>query len=392
MKDNKKEERKERREKKKKKKQQKKENRHFIRHTVFSLITVLILNIAGSFPGFCDFYTDHIYVYPAAALGFITSLVPFAIGEIVMYILALSVLSTAITLVLFIFLHRHESFRHHTSNSLKSLVRTAVNFLFTYTLFWTIPIRGTHLGHDIPSSAVYETADILELRNYLAAKTNAASRTVPRNEKGSLILEDADTMNRHAAEGMKKYSYYYTRLDHYCPPIKNAICSDVLDWMDIGGYTYPYTMEMTQNKYCSRLYQPLLYAHELCHHLGYYKESEANFLSCIGCAASDDPIVSYYAYFEMYYYLDKAYRTSIPDETLRGDMTALDDQVWIDIRESQEEAAKLYASEYHPLERFKPEAEKAATTGWSTQGKILGAYSYDGVINLLMRFYGYEGK
>ena len=71
MKDNKEEERKERREKKKKKKQQKKENRHFIRHTVFSLITVLILNIAGSFPGFCDFYTDHIYVYPAAVLGFI---------------------------------------------------------------------------------------------------------------------------------------------------------------------------------------------------------------------------------------------------------------------------------------------------------------------------------
>ena len=124
----------------------------------------------------------------------------------------------------------------------------------------------------------------------------------------------------------------------------------------------------------------------------YLHSSEASFLSCIGCAASDDPIVSYYAYFEMYYELDKAYRTSVPDEALRGEMTALDDQVWIDIKESQEEAAKLYASEYHPLEQLKPEAKKAATTGWSTQGKILGAYNYGGVVNLLMRFYGYEGK
>ena len=61
MEDTTKEKRKEeRKEKRKKKKQQRKENRHFIRHTVFSLITIVILNIAGSFPGFCDFYTDHL--------------------------------------------------------------------------------------------------------------------------------------------------------------------------------------------------------------------------------------------------------------------------------------------------------------------------------------------
>lgn len=77
--------------------------------------------------------------------------------------------------------------------------------------------------------------------------------------------------------------------------------------MWIGGYTYPYTMEITGNKYTDKLYYPSLYAHESAHHQGYYRENEANLFEYLACINSDDKVIKYSGFISMYYYVDDAY-------------------------------------------------------------------------------------
>lgn len=72
-------------------------------------------------------------------------------------------------------------------------------------------------------------------------------------------------------------------------------------------YTYPYTMEITGNKYTDKLYYPSLYAHESAHHQGYYRENEANLFEYLACINSDDKVIKYSGFISMYYYVDDAY-------------------------------------------------------------------------------------
>ena len=68
----------------------------------FILFTVL-LALAAFITPFCDWYTNALYPYLCDGISHITGTVPFAVGEIIMYLGAVSLLCGILFLILLVF-------------------------------------------------------------------------------------------------------------------------------------------------------------------------------------------------------------------------------------------------------------------------------------------------
>lgn len=361
---------------------------------IISLLSlILLLNIAACSQTFCNGYTNTVYGTISDFLGRITNFLPMAAGELIMYLFAVSLLLSVLFSILLVFLRKKQGFFHFTFLYLKTVLLIFLLGLFLYTTHWVIPFRSSLLGESGHYEKQYTRKELRCIWLYVVGNLNKTCAEAERDENGLLLYPPKETIERKTAAAMKKISEKYPRLQGFYPSIKPALCSDVLRWMDIGGYTYPYTMEVTYNKYISDLYFPTLYAHESAHHQGYYQENEANFLSYLSCSGSDDPILRYSAYHTIYYYINNAYLSAISgadaDTALLKEYKKItvSEQVRLDEKAERKKTEQTYASDSHPLEHYSEIAEDAADVGWSTQGDLLAENSYDGVVQLLLEYY-----
>ena len=277
---------------------------------------LLLLILAGAalsfFPSFCDWYALHIYSHIAEGLGRLTAGIPFPLGEILMYLGIVFVLFSVIFLILLIFLHRRKGYRGFAKGWYKTVLMafTLIGVLYAYN--WLIPFRGTLLGKNVRTDKAYTYEQVYKFREYVYTGLNAAAEQVPFDADGHVIFPDEQERGEKLRAAMHAMSDEYPLLAGYLPPVKTSLCSDLLDRMGIGGFTYPFTTEATHVRYSlSPVYQPPLDAHELCHHLGYYKENEADFLAELALSKSDDPFIRFCGFCEMSRKADLAYEEAL---------------------------------------------------------------------------------
>ncbi|HBI85173.1 MAG TPA: DUF3810 domain-containing protein [Ruminococcus sp.] len=400
------------------------------------LAVTVIMNALGFWPAFCDWYTDHIYPYIADGLGWATAQIPFNLGEILMYLGIVLVLLAVIFLLLLIFLRKKQGYRRFAARYFQSLLMTLVCVVFWYSFCWSVPFRGTVLGQQYEQKRrdfTYE--EICALMQYCVDGANAAAEAVVINPDGSVDFPTEAENRTKIEQAMLNLADEFPRLRGYYPPVKTAYCSDVLDRMSIGGYTYPCTMELTHSKYSAAdpVYQPLLDAHELSHHMGYYKENEANFLSQLALIQSDDPFLRIAGFDDFCRYVSGSYYEAREDALMAAaqqqgvTLPSLDD---IDLHTTPKEVIKarieeineaerrlvgepleigarfwhivnaaygireeVYAADPHPIDDMpvvNEAIEQTADVGWSAQAEILQENTYDGVTLLLLQFF--DGK
>ena len=369
-------------------------NRAYRLFLCIALLLLILLNLLALSPGFCNFYADHIYPVIATTLGAVMSVFPIAIGEIQMYLAALAVLTLFILLILLPFLRKKKSFRHFTAGFARGMLLVLAGGLLIYTLNWLIPFRSPVLGgQGKPGRERYSVSELRALYYHIVDGMNAASAEVPRDADGNVIYPVREEMEERANDALRGISDEYSRLKGYYPPAKIALCSDVLRWMRIGGFTFPYTLEVFCNDYLSELYFPTLYAHEESHHKGYYRENEAEFLSYLALSESADPLLRYSAYTSFYDYVNTEYYSALKDTDADEEyFTEYEEhsvlpQVWKDLKAAREAVEARYKQNSHPLENLSKVASDIADTGWKTQSKILGDDSYDGVVLLMLKYY-----
>lgn len=343
-----------------------------------------------------DFYTDHIYTFIRDPISRIIEPLNIALGEILMYIGATVMVMSVVILILLIFFRKRKGYVAFSSGFIKSLIFFILIVLLIYSTQWLTPYRSSVLGNKEVTEYKYTTEQIRTLYIYIVDNINEECGNVLRDENGNIIYDSKEETEQKVSVAMNGISNEYKRLNGYYPTIKPALCSDVLDWMKIGGYTYPYTMEMTYNKYVNRFYFPTLYAHESSHHMGYYKEHEANFLSFVSCSKSDDPLLRYSAYYYMLRYIkDAYYKASLASEKKDDYLRDIKEhhllaQVITDVNNANKEAEELYLSDEHLLEDYADEVSEISEVGWDTQSQILNEYDYENVVFLLLQYY--DGK
>ncbi len=354
---------------------------------------IALLNLLGCLRGFCDWYKRWIYGVVSDALGMATAWIPFALGEVLAYLGVIAVIGLLATGILLIFLRKRPGFRRFAAVYGKGMLVLLGILGLIYTLNWILPFRATILKVPGMEERKYTLEEVQEVRDYLVAQLNVCAKEAPRDENGQVIY-DLKTQTEAVYASMKAMAGEYPLLGGYYPPMKKALCKDFLEWMDIGGYTYPYTMEVTYNPYVSHLFYPSLLAHESAHHQGYYQENEANFIAFLACTRSEDPVVRYAGYNEIYYYLNNAlvqtaYEIMEPEEA-KNYVKSLP-KVSKRVQEDRENAAKerqaRYDSVSHPAQNLAPTAAQVADVGWSVQGDMLKENSYDGVVKMVLDHY-----
>ena len=371
-------------------------NRKFSTAVLIMTLVIICGILLSSVRAWCDFYTDYIYRSLRDPITRVTEIIPFPLGEVLMYTGAILIILIIPILILLIFLRKKNGYKHFVSGYFKSLAVIILVMLLIYTFQWLTPYRSSVLGGSLQSDREYTIEEMRTLYIYVIDHINEECINVPRNEDGYVIYDTKEVAEQKVSVAMNGISDEFPRLRGYYPAIKPAMCSDVLDWMWIGGYTYPYTMEATYNKYINRFYFPSLYSHESSHHMGYYKEHEANFLSYLALVNSDDPVLRYSGYYYVLRYLDDAYyKSCLATGNVDTYMKDIEEHpllplVYIDVITAQNEAEELYLQDEHYLEDYADEAEEISDVGWSTQAEILQDYNYDGVVLLMLGYY--DGK
>lgn len=419
------------------------------------IITItLIINLVAFSRSFCDFYTKHIYHHIANVISRVTGILPFNLGEIMMYlvmIMAVIMIVALLALLIVLLVRRlaavynrksiglfYKKFRHCVAVYMKVILATLVVTALIYTLNWFIPFRGSGAqvvadmnveataennagandnispeatvgertkanenvsgdnGVDTSDEREYTTEDLFSLRAILINNINSLAEQVDRDENG-YIKQDED-MYEEVVKAMEGLSDIYPILDGYYPKVKLAYCSDILDFMGIGGYTYPYTMEVTVNKYTTYMdYGPLV-AHEMAHHKGFYTERDANFIAFLAGTNSDSGLLAYSSYrYILSYVTDECYTAANemynkdPEGTLEflNKQPELSARVKLDDQHNIEEYQENYEANVNKAleENVSQAAESVADVGWDTQADLLEEKNYDGVVLMLLKYY-----
>lgn len=368
-----------------------KKTTEFVKAAALLLLLLLVFNIAGCFKPFCNFYKAHFYPVIADFWGRIFGIFPVAVGELLMYLGALLLFLALALSFLLLFLRRKTRYRRFTVIYLKTVVLTAESVLLIYTLNWFIPLRSDLLEVEGAIERSYTLEDIRNVRNEIVLRLNECAEAVERDESGRVVYYDVD---QSVFQEMQNLQEVYPLLGGYYPPMKAALCSDFLDWMDIGGYIYPYTTEVTYNVYVTDLYYPFLLAHESAHHKGFCLENEANFIAFLACTNSTDPLIRYSGYNEIFYYIDEAYFNALFAEK-DGEAAATEweqrpqvsERVNKDRRDTWEASEQKYEAASHPAQDLAPVAADVGDVGWSVQGEILQENGYDGVVRMVLEYY-----
>lgn len=366
--------------------------------TVIALgILIVVLWIPGFFPKFCDWYADNIYPKLCDGITFLTAWIPVAIGELIMFLGGAGVFDAIIIGILLIFLRKKSGFRSFAAAYFKTCLIALLVIVLIYMPTWYIPFNGTVLGMGNPELRTeYSFEEIEELLQDIVEKGNEAAQEIAVTDDGSVAFNSPEDIHEKVVQDMAGLGGEYSRLSGTYPKVKIAICSDILDRMNIGGYNYPFTMEPTRNKYINPLYLAILEAHELAHHKGYYKENEANFLSQLALSRSTDPYLRLAAYMNMYSYVyadyAKAYEKEYgrPLDIDKDQYPKFDERIDIINQAAIDEEQAIYDADSHIIDNF-PALDRlihnTADKGWEVQDDILEENSYDGVVLLLLQYY-----
>ncbi len=394
----------------------------YLKTVIILLVLIVITGLPAISPRLCDWYTDHIYGVLCDAISHITGVFPFALGEIIMYLGIVLLVAGIVFLLLLIFLRKKPRYRKFVKVYFQSFSIALLIVVLIYMPAWFVPFCGTVLGQGNPElRTTFTYEEISDLLRYVVESGNAAAEEIAIAEDGSVAFRSNEENRALVIKAMQDLGSEFPRLKGYYPPVKPAICSDILDRMGIGGYNYPYTMEPTHNRYMSPLWMPVLDAHEYSHHKGYYKENEGNLLSVLALSRSEDPYLRMAAFIEMYDYLYMAYieaQDQVLDQMIAsgeitdwpeqlqtkedfeqrkqiyvrvfGEEPEFTDRVWQIYNAGIEIEKEIYEADSHPIDDMPSVNEvitETADTGWKVQGDILQENSYDGVTLLLLQYF-----
>jgi len=368
---------------------------------------ILLLGIVLAYvPGVGNWYAEKIYPRIHAVGARMTGALPFCLGEVLMFAAAICVVVTlgiGLTLLVRAAILRAtgRGERRYVPGWVRVYGRVFAALvaagLWLYVFQWWLPYHDEVLGTK-EHRREFTLEEVRVARNAVAEILLEAMPKLPRDADGRLIYPDAETVYRLVGESANGLADRYPRLAGYCPSPKVSSFSDVLDWMGIGGYTYPYTMEITYNRYVSNLYRYELLAHETSHNKGYFKENEAEFLGFLICCCSDDPLMRYCGSIYTFWDLDdmycdlllQAYDPNTAGQIYRQQPQVDTDTLSRDIVNSAQEAQEEYAADDHPLEQYQETATEIAEQGWETQAALIEEVSYRDYIYLALEYFAQE--
>lgn len=360
------------------------------KNVIILWILIAFLNIiAWLFPMFCDFYTRYIMPVWVNIYGRLMGVVPFSVGEWMIILAVLYVLSSLVMAIVWIFLRKNPKYNTFAKKYSDIFVSVFTIVCLIMTLNCTILYHCTPL-YDDNSNKEYSIEELEKVRNHIVLQCNYYSERVERDEQGYVVY-DGNIM-QEAKQALHNISYDYPKLKGYYPNIKPLAFSSLFSQAYTGGYYFPFSLEANYNNKMYICNLPDTYCHEFAHLHGYIYEDEANFLSFRACIESKNDFFIYCGYLSVLNYVENEYwsrvdvkeafsrKLPIVNEKVIKDNIFLKEETWNSI----EENALFSTQTVHDI------SDGFTNGSLKMNGVKDGVESYRRVVALLLHYY--DGK
>ncbi len=172
-----------------------------------------------------------------------------------------------------------------------------------FNLFWGINYNRIGIAGQLDMKMEKYSADDLQMINELlvekvnVTKQALVSRQVDYPSKPQMFLKIQDAY--------KKAAPVYPFLEYRPVSLKRSMWSWLGNYMGFTGYYNPFTGEAQVNTLVPKFLQPFTTCHEVAHQLGYAKENEANFVAYLAASVSQDSILQYSVYLDLFMYSNR---------------------------------------------------------------------------------------
>jgi len=279
-----------------------------------SLIALaLLIYLFGLFPTLVQkYYSTGFYPYISSALRFISSLFPFAIGDIIYVLLIGFVLYKIVRF-------------YKRSKSLKKQDRIAIPlqvlnfFLILYIIFkivWGLNYSRPSISEELGiGNEKYNVKELVVLGNYFVDKTNAL-----KLKQGKVPVYTVNELEFKSAVAYTLMTQKNKVFRYQNPCLKSVLNSWIISKIGIEGYYAPLSGEANMNMNLPDFVKPYVSCHEIGHQLGIAYEDEANLLGYLTASNSPDVNYQYSANYEMLRYILFEIRMKSPEDykTLRA--------------------------------------------------------------------------
>jgi len=277
----------------------------FLAATLF--INIILKIICHFSVGFSEWYAVSIYPLIVNVFGRVSGVFPFAVVEIMLYILILSAIAGIIFLII--------KFKKNKEKRKKELLRaglalscTISSLLLMYQLGCGINYQrqpfSHHGGFEL---GMYGTEELHAVITEVIAELELLVPQINTRADGSFILDKSE-FNRTSRSAMRNLAELYPVLDTYYPKPKPILLSkQIFSPLMLCGVFSPFTIEGLYNRDMPDSYLPFTALHELSHLSGFMREDEANFIAFLACRGSGDAGFMYSGYVRALSYLFGAY-------------------------------------------------------------------------------------
>lgn len=383
---------------------------------ISGIIIVALLNaISWRSTSFSDWYVDNVFPLWLDSYARLTSLIPLSIGEVM---LALGVL---ITLILLILVLTNVILKGKYSKQVKGygtfyawlfLVVCYVMTLNCFILYHCSSFSEKYMVQESESEMLvvsasddaasmvnlletkedrtYTKKELATLRDFVVEKCNALAGEIERDEEGVAYYEG--DLIETSKQAMVKMGEEYDQLSGFYVTPKYLKYSGFFSQQNIMGYYFPFSMEANINSVMYITNVAPTVCHELAHTKGFIYEDDANMIGFLACINSDDMFLQYCGYLSVLNYVNNNFYESInKNSSIYKNHVRISDQVADDniflTRETWQEVEKKAVVKTATVKKV---SNTLMDTSLKLNGVEEGVLAYDGVVELLLKYYDGE--
>ncbi|RZL59017.1 MAG: DUF3810 domain-containing protein, partial [Pedobacter sp.] len=267
----------------------------------------ILIFLFGLFPTSVQkYYSTGIYPHISSTLRFISSVFPFAIGDIVYAILIGYVLYKIIR-----FLKKRKTLKKEHRIIVPMQIMNFILILYIiFKMVWGLNYSRPSISEELGiGNEKYNVKELVLLGDYFVNKTNDLK--LKQTKILAYSIHDLETNSSRAYDLMANKNSLF----HYPNPCLKAVLNSwIISKVGIEGYYAPLTGEANMNMNLPDFVKPYVSCHEIAHQLGISYEDEANLLGYLTASNSPDVNYQYSANYEMLRYILFEIRMKSPDD------------------------------------------------------------------------------
>lgn len=344
--------------------------------------------LARTVPGFADGYIKYIYPLWIHTVGRISSVFPFSVGEVLIVLGILLLITAFLLLPLCLLLFRKRAWKK--AKKFYGFFAMLLNVIFlVQTLNCFILYQATTLESKMGTKETFEVEELIALREEIVIKLNELGILMKRNHNGDLFYEEEE-VKKECIQVMKQLGEEYPQFKGYYPNPKKLFFSNFASQQYLSGIFFPFSMEANYNGVMYASNYPPTICHELAHVKGVILEDEANFYAYLACVQSDNLFFQYCGYLSVFYYVERDLQAVINEEEEKN-LTKVAAYVYQDDIFLKEETWKeIEDKAVMDTETVEEISDTFMESNLNLNGVEDGMKSYSRVVKLLLLYYQEE--